>query len=774
MKKMLKLAIFIGFLATLFLITHSAFAFTGTQLPGSIGTHCDPLCIVSPEFDQATQPGDVIYVANNPPDRSWGGFQVRSNLSDFSWDWSWAHDPDGQGNFMVINAGDGSTIEQFLDPKYYILFHVTHGVIDSVGVPVIQPPTHNPVLIVPGVLGTEILNSGQKLWLDLGRNFTDIGDQFMDPMQFDNNLLPLNMGLSLGNVLSKETVNLGFGRVVVSDYTDGLIKEFQNQGYVLNTDLFLFPYDWRYGVNDNLVNQLKQKILDIKTKTGVSKVDIIAHSNGGLVVKKYVADNLTNNYINKAIFVGVPNTGAPKAIKVLIQGDGFGIPWLADGEMKKIASNLPAVYDLAPSQQYFDQKGSYVKIINQGAINNIQDLNFNQANNFLTGDHQLNSQGVAEANNLHTANFDNFDLSTAGVDLYSINGCRTGTIGKIIERRNTSVVPYNASYDQPEEVSGDGTVPLASSTNLPIDVTHKFFALQGDHGKMLSYNGIRQEIVNIISGSNLNVDSNLITQTPSECDLVGDLISVYSPLDIDVTDQNGNHSGLSSGGIENNIPNADFEIMGEHKFVYIPTDSGQTYTISLKGTGSGTFTLTDTHIVNNQAGEVEIYKDIPVTTSLKGNLDIKNTTKLTLDTNGDNTVDFNLVGIPNSVVKMPYIFSGFLQPINDTGHQKDQTASVFKAGSTVPVKFQLKKLDGTITQATTTPIWLTPLQGSKMSAAVDESVYSDAATSGNTFKWDGSQYIYNWSTKGLIPGYWYKISVKLDDGNTYSVTVGLK
>jgi hypothetical protein len=63
-----------------------------------------------------------------------------------------------------------------------------------------------------------------------------------------------------------------------------------------------------------------------------------------------------------------------------------------------------------------------------------------------------------------------------------------------------------------------------------------------------------------------------------------------------------------------------------------------------------------------------------------------------------------------------------------------------------------------------------------MTASVDESVYSIAGTSGNTYKWDSTsqQYIYNWSTKGLASGYWYKIYTKLDDGNTYSVTIGLK
>ncbi|MBX6341810.1 MAG: PxKF domain-containing protein [Thermomicrobiaceae bacterium] len=123
-----------------------------------------------------------------------------------------------------------------------------------------------------------------------------------------------------------------------------------------------------------------------------------------------------------------------------------------------------------------------------------------------------------------------------------------------------------------------------------------------------------------------------------------------------------------------------------------------------------------------------------------------------------------------------YRWDGFLQPINDTAHQVGTTTSIFKAGSTVPVKFQLKKADGTVVQANTLPLWLTPAKGSPTTAPADESVYSDPATSGSTYRWDSAaqQYIYNWSTKGAASGYYYRIGVTLDDGQTYYVNIGLR
>jgi hypothetical protein len=122
-----------------------------------------------------------------------------------------------------------------------------------------------------------------------------------------------------------------------------------------------------------------------------------------------------------------------------------------------------------------------------------------------------------------------------------------------------------------------------------------------------------------------------------------------------------------------------------------------------------------------------------------------------------------------------YRFDGFLQPINDTAHQIGVATSVFKAGSTVPVKFQLKRDDGTVVASPNAPVWLTPVKGSATSAAVDETVYTASADSGSTYRYDASaqQYLYNWKSTSAGGNYW-RIGVRLDDGQTYYVNIGLR
>jgi hypothetical protein len=101
--------------------------------------------------------------------------------------------------------------------------------------------------------------------------------------------------------------------------------------------------------------------------------------------------------------------------------------------------------------------------------------------------------------------------------------------------------------------------------------------------------------------------------------------------------------------------------------------------------------------------------------------------------------------------------------------------STFKAGSTVPVKVQVKLPNGTIVHPASA-VWLTPQKGGSTAQAVDETVYTDPASSGVNFGWDSSGlfYQYNWGTPKTGGGFYYLIGVKLDDGQTYTVYISLR
>ncbi|MCI0557688.1 MAG: PxKF domain-containing protein, partial [Nitrososphaera sp.] len=204
----------------------------------------------------------------------------------------------------------------------------------------------------------------------------------------------------------------------------------------------------------------------------------------------------------------------------------------------------------------------------------------------------------------------------------------------------------------------------------------------------------------------------------------------------------------------------------------------------LRGYEEGSFTLDveetegDTTIASTTFSGIPASGDTVATLNVLPNTGVGGISPLALDENGDGAAD--KIILPNlggeASYSDTYRFDGFLQPINDTTHDPNQTPSIFKAGSTVPVKFQLKNWDGAVVQASTSPVWTTPKREDAMNASATELSTSVSATSGSTYRWDDAnqQYIYNWSTKGLSAGYWYRVYAKLDDGNTYSVVVGLR
>ena len=85
----------------------------------------------------------------------------------------------------------------------------------------------------------------------------------------------------------------------------------------------------------------------------------------------------------------------------------------------------------------------------------------------------------------------------------------------------------------------------------------------------------------------------------------------------------------------------------------------------------------------------------------------------------------------------------------------------------------IKDAAGNVVQQTGSPTftktYLGASCGQTVSDSVDVTVPPDPST---IYTWDGSQYHYNWSTKGLAPGE-YRIYANLADGTKGSVNICL-
>jgi hypothetical protein len=112
-------------------------------------------------------------------------------------------------------------------------------------------------------------------------------------------------------------------------------------------------------------------------------------------------------------------------------------------------------------------------------------------------------------------------------------------------------------------------------------------------------------------------------------------------------------------------------------------------------------------------------------------------------------------------------WSGVLQPVRPDG------TSVFKLGSTVPVKFQLTGASATITDLTAR-IYLAKVSNGVIGTEVD-ALPTNGADAGNTFRYDdlAGQYIFNLGTKPLSQGTW-QVRIDLGDGATHVVLISLR
>ncbi len=99
----------------------------------------------------------------------------------------------------------------------------------------------------------------------------------------------------------------------------------------------LFGYDWRQSVQqtaignpNNLDSPSLVDIIDqVKAQYGVSQVDIVAHSMGGLVVREYIQNHYRGD-IRKFAMIGTPNQGSLDVYRI----------WEA-GHFSKIEGTLP-------------------------------------------------------------------------------------------------------------------------------------------------------------------------------------------------------------------------------------------------------------------------------------------------------------------------------------------------------------------------------------------------------------------------------------------------
>lgn len=118
-----------------------------------------------------------------------------------------------------------------------------------------------------------------------------------------------------------------WGFVPFGNVYKALINELRASGFEEGKTLFIAHYDWRKPVSENWSKYLKPKIEEAKQKSGREKVDLVAHSMGGLLSRAYIQSDSYGNDVNKLVMMGTPNFGASEAY-VVWEGGLYPEGWI--------------------------------------------------------------------------------------------------------------------------------------------------------------------------------------------------------------------------------------------------------------------------------------------------------------------------------------------------------------------------------------------------------------------------------------------------------------
>lgn len=159
-----------------------------------------------------------------------------------------------------------------------------------------------PVILIPGITGS----------------IASVSTSNIVPILPDNNS-PLIYWKNFVNVNNLYGLHDPYGVVGWGSLIDTLTNN--TNRYIVGCNLFPMPYDWRLHP-DNIVNKyLVPWINEIKKRTGATKVNIVAHSMGGLIARAYIQSNNYNNDVDKLIMLGTPHYGSVNAYYLYDGGD---------------------------------------------------------------------------------------------------------------------------------------------------------------------------------------------------------------------------------------------------------------------------------------------------------------------------------------------------------------------------------------------------------------------------------------------------------------------
>lgn len=452
------------------------------------------------------------------------------------------------------------------------------------------------------------------------------------------------------------------------------------------------------GVNYNEAGDVPYLYAELEAladSASSGKVTIIAHSNGGIVAK-YLLKKLedTNDpllaKIDRLILVGSPQLGTPKAIGELLHGT------VVKKEATRVSiENMPGVYQLLPSPAYFEMlaaesdparrhpvifwEDSIAQVPGYSAYVGHEVTTYGDMRAFLTGadgarskpavadldtPNVLPTARLAEAEEAH-AYLDTWTPPTpialieiAGVGLDTPQGVRY--FDYCARHVCLSARAHKVGRWYEHSIYGDGTVmsgSAARSTGLARFVNlwaYNYFEDKNrTHGDILSSEPVQEVLRQTLLGQNDAVPYVSTERDVPFSGIVRYRLRAFSPVDLHLSDSQGRHTGVTEvegeeealgRTYEEEIPNSYYKEWGDVKYLGVGV-GGSPHTLTLDGTGSGTFRLEIDGVEGDAVTKTFVFDSVPVTSETTGALVLGTDGEvgaLTVDLDGDGVNDLTL------------------------------------------------------------------------------------------------------------------------------------
>lgn len=221
---------------------------------------------------------------------------------------------------------------------------------------IVEPPKstemskRQSVVIVPGLMGTELWLGSEQIWPNVRRLFT----------RPETLTLPEIRPLEVGQIIHEVVIVPNLIKLDQYNLLGNYLEECL--GYERGDNLFEYGYDWRQDVR-NSAKLLGKAIEDWRITPPVT---LIAHSLGTLVSRYYVEKFGGKDKVDKLILLGGPHSGVPVAISCLVTKADL-LPFGLLGErLRDVLATFPSVYQILPTNKcVFDQTGRPINILKE-------------------------------------------------------------------------------------------------------------------------------------------------------------------------------------------------------------------------------------------------------------------------------------------------------------------------------------------------------------------------------------------------------------------------